>query len=265
MTMGRYFHFGRHVLLPALFLLTLAGHPALANEPKTVTIVTGNNYFPYTDESLPGGGLATQIVQRVFADLGFEAKFVFEAWEKGYADSREGRYIATFPYILSAERKKDFLFTSALFEVRPTIFWNVERNLRIIEMGDLTGKTLCIPEGWALDGYIEPMVMSGQIDRIRAVSMRACFQKLHDGDVDIVSADRRVGEQLAEDVEARPWIKSRRFSTDSNSNHLMFTRRHPQAAAWVRAFDASLKKLQDSGELYALIKAYYTRQTGAGN
>lgn len=263
--MGRFLYLGRHILLPVAVLLALMGHPARANEGKTVTIVTGNNYFPYTDESLPGGGLAAQIVHRVFADLGFEAEFVFEPWEKGYMESREGRYIATFPYILSAERKKDFLFTSALFEVRPTIFWNVERNLRIIEIGDLAGKILCVPDGWALDGYIEPMVMSGQIDRIHAVSMRACFQKLHDGEVDIVSADRRVGEQLAEDVEARPWIKSRRFSTDSNSNHLMFTRRHPQAAAWVRAFDESLKKLQDNGALYALIKAYYTQQPGAGN
>lgn len=248
-------------VLAALALIsggvTLSSRSAQA---APIELVTGNNYFPYADQSLPQGGLAAAIVTRVFAEMGFEARYAFEGWDEGYAHARDGHYIATFPYVVTPARKRDFLFTQALFDVRPTLFWNVERRHRFMEIGDLAGKSLCVPDGWAVDTYLVPLVNTGQVTRVGAPSMRACFQKMYDGAVDLVSADRRVGGALAATVDKREWTKNRRFSDESNSNHLMFTRKHPQAAQWVRTFDETLTGLRESGALYTLIRDYYAAQ-----
>ncbi len=247
------------LLIAMLAALCAPASPTLSAERPTIDLVTGNGYHPFTDEGLPEGGLASAIVARVFDEMGFQARFTFLPWDEGYAKTRDGHFIATFPYILKPERKQDFLYTAALFEVRPTLFWSAERRLRIFALNDLAEKTLCLPEGWAIDAYLNGLTQGGLLRVVEAPTITDCFRRLRAGTVDVLSADRRLGAVIAERVAKGPWTKNRRFSDDSNPNHLMFTRKHPQAAAWVKAFDETFARLKQEGTIYALIKAYYTQ------
>ncbi|MEQ8450007.1 MAG: transporter substrate-binding domain-containing protein [Nitratireductor sp.] len=242
-------------LIATAMLLTLA-LPAAAEKP-VIKLVTGGAYHPYTDESLPGGGLAVVLVKRIFDEMGFRAEVDFLPWDEGYAAAREGRYIATFPYIVQADRKQHFAYTTELFQVRPSLFWSVRRRHRIVQLSDVAGKSLCVPDGWAIDGYLEPIVESGDLTPVAAPTIRACFEKLKDGSADLVSVDRRLGVAVAEAIDPGRWVKSRRFVTEGVPNHVIFTLKHPQARAWAHAFDKALADLQARGELYAIIKAYY--------
>jgi polar amino acid transport system substrate-binding protein len=248
----------------ALLMLTLLlalplplTKPAGAQDMATIQLVTGNAYHPYTDESLPQGGLASAIVARVFADMGFKAEFTFLPWDDGYAQARDGQFIATFPYIVTAARKQDFLYTTELFQVRPSLFWNVTRKLRVNRLSDLMGRSLCVPEGWAIDSYLATMTSGGGLSVVRGASIRDCFTRLHRGDVDVVSADRRLGQTLTKQIAPNRWSTNRRFVQDGVPNHLLFTKRHPQAAQWVKAFDAAFAELRDSGTLFSVIREYY--------
>lgn len=246
------------------FLLCLIAAVALlpaaqAADSNVVKLVTGNDYHPYTDKRLPEGGLATQIVKATFEAMGFETEIEFLDWQEGYDKAKEGYYLATFPYVVKPERKRDFAYTTELFLVRPYIFWNVERKFRVIEFSDLYGKSLCVPKGWAVDLYLQPFVGSGDIKTISAPTMRACFERLKDGSADLASVDRRLGVAMAKSIEDSRWVKSRRFVKDAFSNHLLFTRAHPQADRWAKEFDRTFNRLRDDGTIYELIKAYYAR------
>jgi len=243
--------------LAAVTLAVFLAGAAAAEERPVIKLVTGNAYHPYTDESLPGGGLAVVIVQRVFEEMGFQAKVEFLPWDEGYAAARDGRYIATFPYIVQGDRKRHFAYTTELFQVRPSLFWSVNRRHRIVNFSDIGGKSLCVPAGWAIDGYLQPMVGAGDLRPIYAPTIRACFEKLKDGSADLVSVDRRLGVAIAESIDPGRWAKSRRFVQDGVPNHLIFTLKHPQALAWVQAFDQTFADLQARGEIYELVKAYY--------
>lgn len=231
--------------------------PASAQDKPVIKLVTGNAYHPYTDESLPGGGLAVVLVKRVFEEMGFQAEVDFLPWGEGYEATREGRYIATFPYIVQPDRKQYFAYTTELFQVRPVLFWSVAHRHRIVEFTDVANKTLCVPNGWAIDGYLKPKVGAGDLNPVFAPTIRACFEKLRDGSVDLVSVDRRLGVAIAEGIDPGRWVKSRRFVEEGTPNHLIFTLKHPQALAWVQAFDQTFARLQESGEVYEIIKAYY--------
>jgi polar amino acid transport system substrate-binding protein len=231
--------------------------PASAQDKPIIKLVTGNAYHPYTDEGLPGGGLAVVMVKRVFEEMGFQAEVDFLPWDEGYEAAREGRYIATFPYIVQPDRKQYFAYTTELFQVRPVLFWSVKHRHRIVEFSDVANKTLCVPNGWAIDGYLKPKIGVGDLNPVFAPSLRACFEKLYDGSADLVSADRRLGVAIAEGINPNRWVKSRRFVEEGVSNHLIFTLKHPQALAWVQAFDQTFAALQESGEIYEIVKAYY--------
>jgi polar amino acid transport system substrate-binding protein len=237
----------------------LAGLAALAGPARVdaVELVTGNNYFPYSDERVPGGGLATVIVKAVFADMGMDPNVTFLPWADGYAAARDGRYLATFPYIRTAEREVDFFYSEPLFTVRPQVFMNFQTAPGITQISDLAGKTLCVPEGWGVDGYLSEIVDSGQLRVFDRTSIVGCFKLLHDGKVDAISMDRRLGTVAARTIDGQPWTKTRRLTNDSNPNHLIISKGLQGGAEWMRRFNASLEKLRSSGALAELTQRYF--------
>lgn len=236
----------------ALCLMTVGGPRAGA-----VELVTGNNYFPYSDERVPGGGLATVIVQAVFADMGMEANVSFLPWREGYQAALNGQYLATFPYIKTAEREVDFFYSEPLFTVRPQVFLNFRTAPGITQISDLAGKTLCVPEGWGVDSYLSEIVESGQLRVFDQTNIVGCFKLLHDDQVDAISMDRRLGTIAARNIDDAPWTKTRRLTNDSNPNHLIISKNLDGAAEWMRRFNASLEKLRSSGALADLTQRYF--------
>ena len=47
-------------------------------------LVTGNDYKPFTDESLPEGGLANEIVKRSYDQIGVKYSIEWKPWKRGF-------------------------------------------------------------------------------------------------------------------------------------------------------------------------------------
>ncbi len=144
--------------------------------------------------------------------------------------------------------------------MRPALFWNVGRKIQITGAEDLKGRSLCAPNGWAVDDYLKPYVEAGDLRRVRAPSLEDCFERLRLGTVDLVSADQRAGRAITDQIDESPWTKSRRFVKEGAPNHVLFTRTHPQAERWAQAFNAKLAELSEAGAIYAVIKRYYEKR-----
>lgn len=237
------------------FLAIVTTNPARA---QSVTLVTGDNYYPYTDRRLPGGGLATTIVTTVLQKIGLQPRFVFTSWEDGYEQTKKGRYIATFPYVRTKERAKEFMFSRSLFTARPSLFVNFERAIRIIALDDVVNKSLCVPDGWAVDGYLQPYVSDDRVSVLRAPTMYSCFEKLRSGSVDLVSADSRMGFALADSISASNWTKAFRFSPKGSHNYLMVSRNFPGGALWLEGFNNALSEIS-AKEIQDVIEQYYAQ------
>lgn len=224
---------------------------------KAVELVTGNNYLPYTDERLPGGGFATILVKAMFDEVGIESNIHFMPWGEGYDAAKNGQFLATFPYIRTPERDVDFLFAVELFVVRPYLFINFNRATGITQLSDLNGKTLCVPKGWGIDSYLTPLTDSGQLAVVDTTNVVGCFQMLYDGKVDAISIDRRLGNAAAAHVNKGNWTKLRRLGSISNPNYLIIPRNYLNAEEWAARLSDAKAKLDADGTTARLLKEYY--------
>lgn len=241
-------------LFLGVFLLGAAADRAAAQE---LPIVTGNNYFPYTDERLPEGGLATLIVRTVFQRVGLDIRIDYKTWEEGYRATLNGDYAATYPYVKNAERAEKFFYSKKLFGVRPLLFVSFQNALYINEVEDVIGKTLCVPKGWAIDPYLLKAVSNAKARIFNGTTVLGCFQLLHRGDVDAISVDRRLGMAAARAVDESAWYKQKRFAVRSISNYLMVPKSMAGAEVIVGRFNQALEELQSEGVIEQITEAYF--------
>lgn len=248
----------RYIGLFGLALALITAGTALSRS-HAVELVTGNNYFPYTDERLPGGGLGTIIVEAVFERMEVDTNITYQPWDQGMAATREGRFLATFPYIRTPEREQHFLYSEPIFTVRPYIFMNFKNAPGLTQPSDLSGRVLCVPQGWGVDGYLQPVVDSGQVQIFNQTNVVGCFRLLFDGKVDAISIDRRLGQAAANAISSTKWTKTRRLSNDASPNHLIVSKSLEGGQGWIDRFNAALDILRADGTVARLTREYFDR------
>jgi len=228
-----------------------------AAQAQTISLVTGNNYYPYSDERLTGGGLATIIVTTVIEEMGATPEITYTGWEEGYTAAQAGQYVGTFPYIYSEERHGLFHYSDPIFAVRPYVFVSANQSDGIRRLEHLAGKKMCVPNGWGIDGYLRDMVDSGDITMLTGTNVVGCFQALRDAQVDAISMDRRLGTAAARVVEETTWFRAERMTDNSNSHYVIVSRNVPNAREWLDQFNETLRRLQGLGTITELTAEYY--------
>jgi polar amino acid transport system substrate-binding protein len=250
----RFMRVGVFVALVAAVSFGIVAERSHAQE---LPIVTGNNYFPYTDERLPEGGLATMIVRTVFQRMGLNTRVDFRTWDEGYRMALNGDYAATFPYVKTAERAEHFLYSKKLFGVRPILFVSFQNALYINAVEDIIGRTLCVPKGWTIDPYLLKAVSNAKARIYNNTTVLGCFQLLHRGDVDAISVDRRLGMAAARAVSEDSWYKQKRFAERAISNYLMVPKAMSGAETLVARFNQALDELQKEGVIEQITERYF--------
>jgi len=239
--------------------ILVAGITGAIPRAQAVELVTGNNYFPYTDERLPEGGLATVLVKAIMARMEVQANITYLPWEEGYAATLSGRFLATYPYIRTDRREAEFLYSDELFAVRPHIFFNFQRAPGLTQPSEMAGRSLCLPAGWEVDSYLKEVHASGRMSVVPATNVVGCFKLLYDGKVDAVSIDRRLGTAAARAISNSTWFKVRRLTIDSSPNYLIIPKSLPGAQDWINRFNAAKAELRAEGTIGILTTEYFAK------
>lgn len=243
----------RALIRGAVVALACMALAAPAREP--VAVVTGNGYGPFADSDLPNGGLATELVRRVFAEMDRPAEIAFEPWRRGYNKTLKGRYRATFPYIRMPERTEEFYYSDPLFTVQLRVFVHADRPFE--ELDDLSGKTLCVPLGYAITMDVRRLLDDLNYDQGEPRSMAQCFRMLESGRVDFVVITRRhaqaVIDELPLDWEAVRYLDDVDVSSEL---HLIVPRDLDDARALLDSFNAALARLRERGEVKPIGRHY---------
>ena len=227
---------------------------------ETVKLVTGNDYSPFTDETLPNGGMATEIVTAVFADMGHELAFDWLPWKRGYRLAQQGTYLGTFPYIFTDEREKDFLYSLPIAKISERLISFKGNDKKINQWSDVEGITVCLPLGYATAKTMTEKFASGSAERITKETMSNCFEPVKSG---------RNYYVLAGGVQA--WFTARKLGIDFNELSvseldvsenrdsglsLIISRNIQGGAGWIERFNISLTKLQDNGMIDRIFRKH---------
>lgn len=242
---------GLKLEIPSLSAVQTAGCEPTPGT-KTICLVTGNEYAPFSGSDLPNGGMITEIVKTVFESMGYETKIDFWEWEYGKQAMQDGIFSATFPYLYNKQREEQgFVFSEPLYKMLIKAFVRKESNLDYKALDDFSNKTLCRPKGYYTHDIQKIM---GKISLERPEKLSDCFEMLVAGKVDVVPVNEFSGDNLIYDMGIENRVKKLGKAVSIESLHLMFYKYAGDTDVLLYEFNESVKNLHKAGQLKEIIK-----------
>lgn len=228
---------------------------SLGAHAAEVRLVTGDDYGPLTGRSLAGAGMLSEVVQAAFALDGINSSLAWQPWNRGYLMARRGEYDATFPYIRTEQRERDFLYSAPLYVSEQHLFSRAGDSVELENLHRPGGLRLCLPLGWQLPAAIETLVRQGVLERHSPPGLSECAQLLLLGRDDVFLADLHLGNYALQTTAApRTSFHVSDTVVGHQTMHLIVPRNQAGADRLIQQFDRGLAALRASGEYRRLLE-----------
>jgi polar amino acid transport system substrate-binding protein len=223
---------------------------------RKIKLVTGNDYAPFTDEKLPHGGMFTEIVKMTFEAMGYETHIDFWNWAYGYKATKEGIFVATFPYLDNQKRRKSFHYSQTLYELLIFPFVKSDSSLHYETLQDIKDLTLCSPEGYYTHD-IQQLIDNKSIKLLRPKELETCFNMLKSGKVDVVPVNELTGLSMISKMGLNNEIKMLDENEISiETLHVIFSKFDYKSRILLHKFNRSISNLKETGILQEKIRKH---------
>ena len=244
---------------------------------KPIAMVTGNGYAPFADETLPGGGMMTQLVEMaVFrADPGNAYNLSFINDWQAHIDALlpSGAYDLSFPWVrpdcdgsdmMSAgdeARCTDFVFSAPFYEIVDGFFATRESGLMSeTSYAGFEGKRICRPEGYTTGVLDAKGLTAPMITLVWGSDTKDCFRALAAGEVDLVSVDAEAGDSMLAKLDLISTVGQNPHLSTILSLHVIAHKSNPRAVAMLGELDKGMIEMYESGEWYEIVSSALTLQ-----
>ncbi|HLZ66344.1 MAG TPA: transporter substrate-binding domain-containing protein [Aliidongia sp.] len=221
-----------------------------------VRLVSGPDYVPFADPSLPSGGLAGALVQAAFAATGLTVEPVqFEPWKRAYADALAGEFDAAFPFVQSAQRETEMLFSDAIYDIVMVALFRADSGHDYATPSSLAGLSLCLPLGYAPAAPLAGLIEAEAIHVEHPASPDLCLKQLAEGRVDVyVGADDLIDQRVAALFGTASPFRRGRTPVYHQSLYLLAARASHGSADLVRRFNEGLASLRADGRYDEIVR-----------
>ncbi|HPI93538.1 MAG TPA: transporter substrate-binding domain-containing protein [Deltaproteobacteria bacterium] len=250
MTSARYL-----CILFLLCFLTLCP-AAHATHNQRVILATGE-WPPYTSQYQRNYGIFTEIVSAVFKEMGMKPVYRFHPWKRSEMEVRKGLALASFPHVITPERRDEFHFSEAIAYSTGRMFYNTRKNPYGVELDsidDLRRYSIGGGTGYRHEGVLRNLGLSMEYVASTDQNIRKLFLRR----VDLLPMDEVVGLYQIRRLYPRR-MHSFAFAEKpltQDSLHVMFSTAYPQAAEIEEEFNQALLKIREKG-IYQLICSRY--------
>lgn len=244
---------------------------------KPIAIVTGNGYAPFADETLPGGGMMTQLVEMaVFrADPGIAYNLSFISDWQAHIDALlpSGAYDLSFPWVRpdcdgstmlspgDQSRCNDFVFSGPFYEIVDGFFATRDSGLlTVTSYAGFAGKRICRPEGYTTGVLDAAGLTAPTITLLRGSDAKDCFRALAAGEVDLVSVDAEVGDAMLAKLGLIATVGQNPHLSTILSLHVIAHKSNPRAVAMLAELDKGMMEMYETGEWYEIVSSALTLQ-----
>jgi len=180
---------------------------ASANSAK-LRLAHGNDYRPFSDESLPGGGLASEITTAAFRRLGIDVEYVFLDWKDGFDRTAAGEFDGTLPYLHSEKRDNLYAFTDSVYTT--VLRWFLKSGKPVPrDVASARGKVVCTPTGYVVPNAVQAEFDAGRMKKEEPTDLSRCMELLALDRVDFVMANELTGWST---IRANPDLKLNRLN-----------------------------------------------------
>jgi len=259
---------GQEFRVPCLERVSLSDDGWTDGVDKQIQLLTASDYKPFTDESLPNGGLITEIVDAAM-QANEEVSSAGIVWHNDWSEHlqpllSEHRHDLGFPWLRpdctqtpEEFRCSNFLFSEPIFEMLVLLFTDSQRPLRFTEDSDIIGKTLCRPDGYYthdLDKDGRYWLAENKITLKQPGQVSDCFEMLLAGEVDAVALNEFTGRSAVNSMEIEDRVEiidTRPLSIEGL--YVLVARSHPEAEGLIQEVNDGLDLLKQDGQYQAIV------------
>lgn len=220
-----------------------------------IRLTTGPDYYPLTDIRRPDGGRAARIVSAVFKSLGKDTVIDWLPWKRGYQMTKAGKYAATFPYLKTSERERDFHFSDVITTEESLLWTRNGSPLNINEPSTFKKAKLCAGVGYAsvIEETLKSTINLKDVEIFRPQNRESCLLMLAAGRVDAISG---LKDEIMPMVETNDLASKVTFSVKPIKTvafYLIAPKSDPASRALIADFNKALKQIQLDGTLQKLM------------
>ncbi|KJV09519.1 hypothetical protein VZ95_10945 [Elstera litoralis] len=229
--------------------------------PSPIHLSTGDDYPPFSSKTEADGGAAMALVKAVFAELKLPLTVEVEPWMRGRSRTLENQIDGTFPYVPTPERLGQFRYSRPLASIKIRLFTRPGTPLAGLPMALVNGQTLCIARGTAPSAPSRLLLEGQHVTLVDGSDVATCLKLLLARRVDIVQTHEQIAyrmlREMGQPVESiTPIGGDDPRSFEETGLHLIVSRKHPQGAALIEAFDRGLTTLRDNGRFAEILSRY---------
>lgn len=237
------------LLLP---LLLFWGNSVQAYFPLPLNLVTGNDYAPFTDRQLPGGGMISEIVSASFHAVGRSAHIQFTPWRRGFMGVERGLYDGAFPHFKTPELEEKFYFSQPIYPLRQRIYVAADSNIGFSRLDDLAGLRLCSPIGHVIHDSLQKLIYNAAISVISPGSVEICVNMLERGRVDFMALDETAFQYRFREAK----LKAVGEPLSNTELFLLFPKNQPDSQMLLWEFNAGLQIVKECGLFDQIIQRH---------
>lgn len=232
--------------------------------------VTANDWKPFTDESLSGGGIYVRMVatamRRGGNDRDFRISFVDDwgshiatllptnAFDMSIAwsmpDCSRLDLLGDFAVTMCTE----FDFSLPLYEV--AYAYNTLADSKYAEaraFSDYIGARICRPEGWPTSDLEVQGLAEPDVTFVRPKTPLECAEMLLAGEVDLYSLEVETTTANFEALGATDQVALNPALATFNTHHLVISKANPHAAEYLELLNRGIEEMRESGEWYDIV------------
>ncbi len=235
--------------------LALATGSVQAQEPVRLI---ANLSPPYVDKTLPGQGLALEMVRHVFKRAGYDPQITIDSWPRAMEGVSIGLYDALAAAWYTEERGRDYLFSEPYLNSKLILVKLREYPGDYFEMAHLAGKRLGVRVDYAYG------VDFDAVPNLQLVEENHLIQNLLNllnGSVDFVIGDQRtmalqLHEYLAKQVHKFEVVD---IDLPERDRHVAATRTGAGQEKMIAAFNRALAQVRKDGSHAAIVAKWEGR------
>lgn len=221
---------------------------------QTLRLVA-DHWPPFTDRSMPGGGLATGIVTEALARAGYASKFEEVPWARALMGVGEGRYDVLVNAWYTESRTRFGQFSGPYLTNRIRLLKRQGEAFSFRTLPDLYPYSVAVVRDYA---YAPDFDSDTQLNKVPVRNFPSAVRMLAAGRVDLAVEDEYVARYnlRAESSAVRDAVDFVEQPLGENSLHILVSLKHPQHQVIVQRFEQAIEAMKADGSYARLLKHY---------
>ncbi|MDJ0827189.1 MAG: transporter substrate-binding domain-containing protein [Rhodobacter sp.] len=258
---------GKELVIPCIAGMTRPDPTPLRQDDAELKLLTGGDYKPFTDPSLPGQGLVTELVNAALELTPSPVSYSI-TWENDWSKHLfpmldEKQFDMGFPWLRpdcestpGDERCLNFHFSDPLMLMPIMLFVRTDNQFRFRGDADVVGRSLCRPKGYFthdLDRAGRRWLSERKIAFVTGDSPRDCFRRVAEGEVDAATVNLFLGANVILEMGLRNRVVPLERPLSEEGLHVVISKRHWRGTAHLYRINAGLKRLHAEGRYQEIV------------